>query len=358
MNKPIITLIVSCFVTLPCPAQLAFDSYILDSDVDSNYANPITALAVTDAGIIHAAYIDTKKAEVRYLTGIPGGTWPREVIPYEKANTPKTPPPLNIDLAVDKTGAPWVVFEKYDPPALVSAKRVGANQWQVESIPDASLDYGAPQIAFDSNGACHVLVYEGTVPTIRLFQKKASGWSRSIIDQKSRYPSFTMIGDTAVIMLGQFLNNTTNVSEFMQVTGGATTKLLSDPSFANSGSELTVDSQGFLHGVASSQGLKEIKYYTNRNGSWEMQILRKSPDTTFFDFSITAGKDGRVHIVYEAGGNIHCLTSPLEHGGAWTHSAVGYGQKPRAACGPDGRLYIFHFGTAYTKTVCLTVEKK
>lgn len=130
----------------------------------------VPVMAVDPSGVVHAAYVDSANAAVRYArcasACTTAGGWAATTVASGAA------PASRIDLAVSATGSVAVAYYTAASGDLVvagcTAGCTAAGGWSAATVDGAAADVGLnPSIVFGPSGVLHALYYDRTAKALR-----------------------------------------------------------------------------------------------------------------------------------------------------------------------------------------------
>jgi hypothetical protein len=146
-----------------------------------------TAMAYDAAGVLHVAYYDSVKQNLKYATRAVNGTW--SPITTVDAGTGAG---VQLALALDSQGRPAVAYYDAALKGLKYAQRLGS-KWTIATI-DAQRRVGlSPSLAFDSADHPLVSYSAGASQDLRLAAFSGRRWSVQTIDATGNVGRFSSI---------------------------------------------------------------------------------------------------------------------------------------------------------------------
>jgi hypothetical protein len=185
--------------------------------------------------------------------------------------------------------------------------RAGSVWLEEHIVADDIASSGTPAIAVDGNGHAHIVWYQNTIYTERLFHRKFDGstWgdTRMITDSRDVYGPTVAIDDSNWVHVAWHDKRHGNYEVFYTRYNGidwGVDERITTASGISANSSIVVDDSGYVHLVWRDErdGDAQIYYSRKEADTWVLQTrLTKDPGQSAYP-SLALAPDGALHMVW------------------------------------------------------------
>lgn len=284
-------------------------------------------------------------SEVDYATNAAGG-W--QVVTVDYASDEQNSA-CDVDLALDATGEPHIVFTQSYPRQLFYVVPDGEG-WDVETLNETNAYYNAcPALLLDDAGDALVSYYRNRTGELALAQRDGGAWTSVTLAGDG------LIGDASLALgsdgsLHVAATKSHRLYYLVNDGEGWTTEQIPVDGHFGVAPALAIDAAGHAHLVVFETKMQELLYLTNKTGPWRAEPI--VANYSYADLAVDGL--GRVLIAYYDEGREKLMLARWVEGSWQTwpiDNASMYGA-PRLKFDADGHLHLLY---AYSlSTVYLT----